>query len=119
MADINITHGETGSIMTKAEFMAAGLHVITAPANDGDIATKEYVDARTYSLEFDEGDLVSGVLDVPHSLGQKICGVQIVSDGYDETGNPGRVHFVDTNNLTVDFSAFEPLVGTWTIVVRK
>ena len=71
----------------------------------------------SYSATFTDASLSSaGVLTVTHSLGEKLVQVAIY-DNNDEYVVPDDIILTDANNLTVDFSSFEPLTGTWTVVV--
>lgn len=70
----------------------------------------------THTESFVNGDLVSGVLTVTHSLGNQYVHVT-VSDNSDIMIEPDSITFTDSNNLDIDLSSFGTLTGTWNVVV--
>jgi len=65
----------------------------------------------SYPMDFEQGDLVSGVLTIPHGLHQDAVAVVVYNDLWEQVGvMPKRV---DEDNVEVDLSSAVPLDGTW------
>lgn len=72
--------------------------------------------SQIYRISFTNSDLIVGILTVNHNLGSELVAPAI----YNHFKNqilPAGVHLVDENNLEVDLVAFQPLSGTWQIIV--
>ena len=66
---------------------------------------------------FTDADLdTSGVLVVTHSKGHKFVVVKIFNNSDNEIG-PGEVTPINTTTVNIDLSDFEPLTGTWNLVI--
>lgn len=71
-----------------------------------------------YTRTFVEADLAADILTVAHGLGQ-LGGLAVtVSDNNGVVVYP-VIDFTTTNALTLDFTGFTPLTGTWTVGVIK
>lgn len=69
-----------------------------------------------YTLSFDNSNLEDGVLSISHGLGQMLVQVQVFDENYNLI-SPDEITLVDSNDLTVDLSAFGAIEGTWNVVV--
>lgn len=69
-------------------------------------------------ISFTNASLSSGVLTVTHNLSKKYVTVQVY-DNNDEQVIPDTIDLVNTNSLTIDFSSYGTITGTWNVVVKK
>jgi hypothetical protein len=75
-------------------------------------------DARVFSLDFVDADLVGGVLSINHNLGDtRIARVSVRDNTGEAIGGPDSDTVIDADNVDVDLSSFQPLTGTWTATV--
>lgn len=107
---------------------AAGLFILNAGANivitngpgsnEITIASLSGPAAPVYLQTFTNASLVSNILTVTHNLNASYNFIQV----YDDTDHvviPAEIQVTDVNNLTVDFSGFTPISGTWRVVVMR
>lgn len=65
----------------------------------------------SYPMDFEQGDLVDGVVTIPHGLHQDAVAVVVWNNLWEQVGvMPKRV---DEDNTGVDLSNATPLEGTW------
>jgi hypothetical protein len=67
-------------------------------------------------IDFDNADLVNGIITLNHQAGQKYVTVSIY-DNNDHLIEPTLVVLVDSNNCYVDLNPWAPISGTWHAVI--
>lgn len=72
--------------------------------------------ATPYHLDFDNTDLVAGVLTVGHGIGRQYVTVQVY-DNNDDSAGPFPVKATGPFNCDIDLTAVAPIVGTWHLVI--
>lgn len=73
--------------------------------------------ARVFESTFTNASLTSGLLTINHGLGRRIVKVQIANNNNQAIVHPDEITFVSSSQLTIDFTSFGTLTGTWTVVV--
>ena len=69
-----------------------------------------------YTTSFVNGDLVSGILTVTHSL-TITYPIPIIYDNNDKEIQPDEIEYIDTNTIKVDLSSYGSITGTWNVRV--
>ena len=72
----------------------------------------------SYTTDFDNGDLSSGVLTVTHNLSAQYVLCQVY-DNSDQLVVPDDITLSSSSALAVDLSSFGTISGTWNVVVFK
>lgn len=129
------SHGFTGPVVLVSATVAGGL-TETPPTSAGqflkpiyrvvDADTLEVLDhpatqiaaAGSYSKDFTNTDLGSGLLTVTHSLGQRVLGWTL-TDNNGKACIPTDLTFSDANTCVLDVSSFGTITGTWNLFLTK
>lgn len=98
------------SFTTDPSFLFDGARVIVKCVGDSS--------KGGYTNSFVDGDLISGILQVTHSLGEKYVFVEVYDDS-DRKIIPDEIQLIDSNTLEVDLSSFAPIAGTWNVLVKN
>ena len=72
----------------------------------------------SYELEFDNADLVAGVLSVTHNLNASPLHCTIMNNS-NKIIYPDDVTFANVNSATIDLSSYGTLTGTWKVRLSK
>ena len=125
---ITIANGGTGQT-TRQEAIdaltdvsnATNEYVLTKDTTTGNAIFKEAQggsSSTSYLMSFDNGDLSSGVLTVPHNLNQKYIHATIF-DNLDRKINPSFVTAVNATTCTIDINPYGSIAGTWNVLITK
>jgi hypothetical protein len=114
-----ITLGTTALAFTQT----GGTSSTTSIANGGTGATTAAA-ARTnlgaagiFRRTMVNADLTAGILTVTHGLGQQFCQVQVYDEGNRCIQVLDEITCGSATSLTIDFTSFGTIPGTWNIVV--
>ena len=72
--------------------------------------------ARVFETTFTNASLTAGLLTVTHGLGRRIVKVQIANNNNQVIVHPDEITYISSSQLTIDFTSFGTLTGTWTVV---
>ena len=67
---------------------------------------------------FEESNISGGELTVTHNLDEEYVSVTVF-DNNKKVIKPDEITMVDANTLVVEFSTFQPITGTWRVLVIK
>lgn len=89
-----------------------GIGVVTINSSGGGLDTN----AVGITQDFNNSDLVSGVLTVSHNLDRQYPQAQVIDDT-NQLILPDSFTFSDVNTLIVDLNSFAPITNTWRVVL--
>lgn len=116
----SITVQDEGTPLTTAvtlfNFVGAGVTVTEPVADQVTVTIPGGSGTTAYRDDFVNADLTAGVLTVTHSLGQKYVQVSVY-DNTDKKVMPDDITLTNTTTLTIDFTSFGTLTGTWNVIV--
>ena len=106
----NAAGASEGEVLTKD---ANGNVVFAAPQGGG-----EGSNSASYSGNFTNSSLVSGVLTINHNLNHKYVHITIF-DNNDKIIHPDFAVAVDANNCVIHLGSFGNLTGTWNFIITQ
>jgi hypothetical protein len=72
--------------------------------------------SNSFSRTFVDADLVAGILTINHALGNSLVDVTIRDSAGAKVMQDDDT-IIDVNNVAIDLSSFQPLVGVWAALV--
>ena len=93
--------------------------VISVPVvlGSGNSVVQIVTQSKSYTTTIQNAQLSGGIILINHDLAQRIVLVQ-VSDDQGHVIQPDQIQLLNTNQVQINLGSFQPITGTWNVIVR-